>query len=173
MLRKFPEPPKKPRKQTSAGYKPIIEDKPIAAVTPAQPTEEAPAFAYVMGFACERGLFKSAVKPSLVCALAKTKEEDAISQWREVADGVHTRSIASVKEKEAKRLLVGWNAQTPTPFGWEDITPQDKENLTVEHAFIPLRPAIQIGEVLGLPTQGFCITFLKGSYSMSTAVRET
>lgn len=142
MLRKLPEPTKKPRKQTSAGYKPIIEDKPIAAAAPPPPTEEAPAFAYAVDFACERGLFKSAVKPSLVCTLAKTKEEDAISQWREVADGVHTRSIASVKEQEAKRLLVGWNAQTPTPFGWEDITPQDKESLTVEHAFIPLRPAL-------------------------------
>ncbi|EKH9212714.1 LysM peptidoglycan-binding domain-containing protein [Vibrio parahaemolyticus] len=162
MLRKLPEPPKKPRKQTSAGYKPIIEEKPLAAVAPPPPTEEAPAFAYAMDFACERGLFKSAVKPSLVCTLAKTKEEDAISQWREVADGVHTRSIASVKEQEAKRLLVGWNAQTPTPFGWEDITPQDKESLTVEHAFIPLRPAIQIGEVLGLPTQGFLYHFLDG-----------
>ncbi|MGI9949479.1 hypothetical protein [Vibrio hyugaensis] len=59
-------------------------------------------------------------------------------------------------------MLVGWNAQTPTPFGWEDITPQDKESLTVEHAFIPLRPAIQIGEVLGLPTQGFLYHFLDG-----------
>lgn len=162
MLRKLPEPPKKPRKQTSAGYKPIIEEKPLAAVAPPPPTEEAPAFAYAVDFACERGLFKSAVKPSLVCTLAKTKEEDAISQWREVADGVHTSSIASVKEQEAKRLLIGWNAQTPTPFGWEDITPQDKKSLTVEHAFIPLRPAIQIGEVLGLPTQGFLYHFLDG-----------
>ena len=52
-----------------------------------------------------------------MCTLAKTKEEDAISQWREVADGVHTRSIASVKEQEAKRLLVGWSAQTQLSEG--------------------------------------------------------
>ncbi|MDK9782334.1 hypothetical protein KIT90_13180 [Vibrio sp. B172a] len=97
MHRKFVEPQKKPIKQTSAGYSPIIEDNPIVPIEPTQPTENTPAFAYAVDFACERGLFKSAVKPSLVCALAKTKEEDAISQWREVADGVHTRSIASAK----------------------------------------------------------------------------
>ena len=58
MFRKFPEPIKKPRKQISAGYKPIIEEKPLAAVAPPPPTEEAPAFAYAMDFACERGCLK-------------------------------------------------------------------------------------------------------------------
>lgn len=163
MLRKLPEPPKKPRKLTSAGYKPIIEDKPIPAVPMIiQPVEPPPAFAYGLQFACERSLFKSAVKPALVCALGKTSQEDEIRQWREMADGSHTTSIASVKEQEAKRLRVGWDAYTPTAFGWDDITPQDKDNLTTEHAFIPIRPAIQFGEVLGLPTQGFLYHFLDG-----------
>lgn len=95
MPRKFPDLLKKPRPNASAGYAPIIEDKPIAsAPLTFQPEEKTPAFAYALEFACGRGLFKSAVKPSLVCTLAKSNEEDAIFQWREVADGSHTRSIA-------------------------------------------------------------------------------
>ncbi|WP_299014920.1 LysM peptidoglycan-binding domain-containing protein [uncultured Photobacterium sp.] len=154
----------KPSKVVQAGYKPIIEDKPITTSAPlvSPPVEEKPAFAYGVEFACSNSLFKKAVKPFISRSLEQTSQEPQVSQWRDVTVGQHTQSIASVKKQEDKRLSVGWYGQTSTQFGFESVPSQDKDNLTIQDAFIPVRPAIQLGEVLGLPTEGFLYHFLDG-----------
>ncbi|KJY89898.1 hypothetical protein TW84_11090 [Vibrio neptunius] len=147
----------------SAGYKPIIEEKPIGPMPAMCPIEEKePAFAYAVEYACEQSLYSKGVEPHIGGLLGRTEQEGPLSQWLNVANGPHTRSILSIEKQEAKRLWVGWNAPLQADVRWSDITPQDKDNLTIEYAFVPIRPAIQSGEMLGLPTEGYLYHFIDG-----------
>ncbi|NRB67345.1 MAG: LysM peptidoglycan-binding domain-containing protein [Vibrio sp.] len=148
-----------------AGYKPIIEQKPAGPMpTISPPEEKEPAFAYAVEYACEMSLYSKAVEPHIGSLLGKTAQESRLSQWRQVANGPHTRSVVSIDKQETQQLWVGSKAPLPVnaELRWADIIPQDKDHLTIEYAFVPIRPAIQIGEMLGLPTEGYLYHFIDG-----------
>ncbi|AUI88681.1 hypothetical protein BS333_20565 [Vibrio azureus] len=154
---------RKHRPKTSAAYQCVRDEKPIEKVEKVfQEAKKEPAFAYGIEFACDHSLFKQHVWTSLAVKLAKTGAEDQISMWNSVAAGKHTHYIAKVAEQEEKTLNIGWNNQSATPFDLDPVTPQAKDNLNITEAFIPVRPAIQMGTILGLPTEGYLYHFLDG-----------
>ncbi|PNQ54231.1 hypothetical protein C1141_16990, partial [Vibrio agarivorans] len=149
--------------KTSAAYQCVREEKPIEPVEKAfQEQEEEPMFAYGVTFACHVDLFKSAVMTQIEKMLGKSQQEDRITQWNVSAAGQYTQCVAQVKKEEKKKFSIGWRNQSTTDFGIEDITPQEKDKLTITETFMPIRPAIQTGKVLGLPTEGYIYHFLEG-----------
>ena len=153
----------KNRPKTSAAYQCVRDEKPIEKVeTVFQEKEEDPMFAYGVAFACHIDLYKSAVMTQIEKVIGKSKQEDRITQWKVSAAGQYTQCVAQIKKEDLKKLYIGWRNQSATFFGMEEILPQEKDKLTITETFMPIRPAIQTGKVLGLPTEGYIYHFLEG-----------
>ncbi|WP_076589140.1 LysM peptidoglycan-binding domain-containing protein [Vibrio ostreicida] len=153
----------KKRRVVQAGYAPIVEDVPVSRSSCAvEHSEKEPKLAYSIEFACSESVFKQGVEPYLDIRLKSTLEESAIKQWSSRSVKHSTHYTCSVEQEQSKQLLVSAYPNSLIPFGLDNVQPHPKDDVTIEEAFIPIRPAIQVGEQLGLPTQGFVYHFLDG-----------
>ncbi|MDN3611127.1 toxin VasX [Vibrio ostreicida] len=153
----------KKRRVVQAGYAPIVEDVPVSRSSCAvEHSEKEPKLAYSIEFACSESVFKQGVEPYLDIRLKSTLEESAIKQWSSRSVKHSTHYTCSVEQQQSKQLLVSAYPNSLIPFGLDNVQPHPKDDVTIEEAFIPIRPAIQVGEQLGLPTQGFVYHFLDG-----------
>ncbi|QUJ69764.1 LysM peptidoglycan-binding domain-containing protein (plasmid) [Photobacterium sp. GJ3] len=118
--------------------------------------------AYTVEFACRAELFQSAVRPFLTLKLKKSDAEAAIAQWSQRPYGQHTFYSCAVREDEPKSLRVGWHASSADMLAIDEVLPHEKDAVSVNEAFVPIRPAVQVGERLGLPTEGYLYHFLEG-----------
>ena len=149
----------KTRKVYQAGYKPLTDTAPVHRhSTPVETTQTEPEFAYTLEFACQEPLFKQSVAPNLEMLLKSSSGQPAIKQWRQQAVKQTTHYACSIEVEEAKALQVG--KHHVVPFQLDNVMPHPKDSVTIQEAFIPLRPAIQVGSQLGLPTEGFLYHFL-------------
>ncbi|KKC97971.1 LysM peptidoglycan-binding domain-containing protein [Photobacterium halotolerans] len=153
---------KQPKRFVKAAYQPLDERIYSSKPEPVPETDPAPAYAYSVSFACRAELYRQYVKPYLSLQLNQTAEEGARSQWSEKAQGQHTHVSCEVSKQEEKTFRASWRDSPLVTLGADGVLPHDKSATVIQEAFVPVRPAIQMGEQLGLPTKGYLYHFLEG-----------
>lgn len=153
----------KPTKRfVKAAYQPLDERIYSSKPEPVPETEPVPEYAYSVAFACRPALYRQYVKPYLSLQLNQSEQEGPLTQWSEKAQGQHTHVSCEVRKDEEKSLQVNWRTSPLVSFGVDAVLPHDKSAAVIQEAFVPVRPAIQMGEQLGLPTKGYLYHFLAG-----------
>ncbi|MBD8513390.1 LysM peptidoglycan-binding domain-containing protein [Photobacterium sp. CAU 1568] len=153
----------KPTKRfVKAAYQPLDERIYSSKPEPVPETEPVPEYAYSVAFACRPALYRQYVKPYLSLQLNQSEQEGPLTQWSEKAQGQHTYVSCEVRKDEEKSLQVNWRTSPLVSFGVDAVLPHDKSAAVIQEAFVPVRPAIQMGEQLGLPTKGYLYHFLAG-----------
>ncbi|EOW9283338.1 T6SS effector antibacterial DNase [Vibrio parahaemolyticus] len=148
--------------QSSAGYEPNIEETYVPE--PVKPdTSDAPPklqYEYCFEVACSDETFRKNV--GYAFELAKTKQEALIGRWQTEATEHGTKYTAHAAFDEPKKLVakVASNALGISVPGNVQVKPIGSG--VVREAFIPVVPSVQLGERLGLPTEGYYYHFYNG-----------
>ncbi len=145
--------------RSSAGYTPNIEETYVPE--PVKPdTSDAPPklkYEYCFEVACSDETFRQSVGCSF--ELAKTKEEVVIGRWQTAVTEHGTKYTAYSAVDEPKRLTAKVAA---IPMGISvphNVKLKPIGSGAVREAFIPVVPSVQLGERLGLPTEGYYYHF--------------
>ncbi|EPO0024597.1 T6SS effector antibacterial DNase [Vibrio alginolyticus] len=145
--------------RSSAGYAPNIEETYVPE--PVKPdTSDAPpklTYEYCFEVACSDETFRKSVGCSF--ELAKTKEEVVIGRWQMAVTEHGTKYTAYSAVDEPKRLTAKVAA---IPMGISvphNVKLKPIGSGAVREAFIPVVPSVQLGERLGLPTEGYYYHF--------------
>jgi len=145
--------------RSSAGYAPNIEETYVPE--PVKPdTSDAPPklkYEYCFEVACSDETFRKSVGCSF--ELAKTKEEVVIGRWQTEVTEHGTKYTAYSAVDEPKRLTAKVAA---IPMGISvphNVKLKPIGSGAVREAFIPVVPSVQLGERLGLPTEGYYYHF--------------
>ncbi|MGO4032381.1 LysM peptidoglycan-binding domain-containing protein [Vibrio cholerae] len=148
--------------QSSAGYAPNIEETYVPE--PVKPdTSDAPPklqYEYCFEVACSDETFRKSV--GYAFELAKTKQESLIGRWQTEATEHGTKYTAHTAFDEPKKLVakVASNALGMSVPNNVQVKPIGSG--VVREAFIPVVPSVQLGERLGLPTEGYYYHFYNG-----------
>lgn len=148
--------------QSTAGYAPNIEETYVPE--PVKPdTSDAPPklqYEYCFEVACSDETFRKSV--GYAFELAKTKQESLIGRWQTEATEHGTKYIAHTAFDEPKKLVakVASNALGMSVPNNVQVKPIGSG--VVREAFIPVVPSVQLGERLGLPTEGYYYHFYNG-----------
>ncbi|MBB1312506.1 LysM peptidoglycan-binding domain-containing protein [Aliivibrio sp. SR45-2] len=96
-----------------------------------------------------------------VFSLGKTKEEANISSWNKTqTEKGFTLLTASVNVNEPKTLNREFFISSGTALSFDDVQPVEQGAGTHTESFIPVKPAVQVGERLGWPTEGYFYHFV-------------
>ena len=96
-----------------------------------------------------------------VFSLGKTKEEANISSWNKTqTDKGFTLLTASENVNEPKTLNREFFISSGTALSFDDVQPVEQGAGTHTESFIPVKPAVQVGERLGWPTEGYFYHFV-------------
>ncbi|EPW3768101.1 LysM peptidoglycan-binding domain-containing protein [Vibrio fluvialis] len=148
--------------QSAAGYAPNIEETYVPE--PVKPdTSDAPPklqYEYCFEVACSDETLRKSV--GYAFELAKTKQEALIGRWQTEATEHGTKYIAHTAFDEPKKLVakVASNALGISVPDTVQVKPIGSG--VVREAFIPVVPSVQLGERLGLPTEGYYYHFYNG-----------
>ncbi len=148
--------------QSTAGYAPNIEETYVPE--PVKPdTSDAPPklqYEYCFEVACSDETFRKSV--GYAFELAKTKQESLIGSWQTEATEHGTKYTAHAAFDEPKKLVakVASNALGISVPNNVQVKPIGSG--VVREAFIPVVPSVQLGERLGLPTEGYYYHFYNG-----------
>ncbi len=148
--------------QNAAGYAPNIEGTYVPE--PVKPdTSDAPPklqYEYCFEVACSDETFRKSV--GYAFELAKTQQEALIGRWQTEATEHGTKYIAHTAFDEPKKLVakVASNALGISVPDTVQVKPIGSG--IVREAFIPVVPSVQLGERLGLPTEGYYYHFYNG-----------
>lgn len=145
--------------QSRAAYAPNIEDTYVPE--PIKPdTSDAPPLLnheYCFEIACSEDTFKKSVG----CAfqLGKTKQEAMIGRWQTEPTEHGTKYIAHTAFDEPKKLFAKVADSSMGISVPESVQVKPIGSGVVREAFIPVIPSVQLGERLGLPTEGYYYHF--------------
>lgn len=148
--------------QSSAGYAPNIEETYVPE--PVKPdTSDAPPklqYEYCFEVACSDETYRKSV--GYAFELAKTQQEALIGRWQTEATEHGTKYTAHAAFDEPKKLVakVASNALGISVPDTVQVKPIGSG--VVREAFIPVVPSVQLGERLGLPTEGYYYHFYNG-----------
>ncbi|EIZ1171978.1 LysM peptidoglycan-binding domain-containing protein [Vibrio vulnificus] len=148
--------------QSAAGYAPNIEETYVPE--PVKPdTSDAPPklqYEYCFEVACSDETYRKSV--GYAFELAKTKQESLIGRWQTEATEHGTKYSAHTAFDEPKKLVakVASNALGMSVPDTVQVKPIGSG--VVREAFIPVVPSVQLGERLGLPTEGYYYHFYNG-----------
>ncbi|EKO5181742.1 LysM peptidoglycan-binding domain-containing protein [Vibrio cholerae] len=148
--------------QSTAGYAPNIEETYVPE--PVKPdTSDAPPklqYEYCFEVACSDETFRKSV--GYAFELAKTQQEALIGRWQTEATEHGTKYTAHAAFDEPKKLVakVASNALGISVPNNVQVKPIGSG--VVLEAFIPVVPSVQLGERLGLPTEGYYYHFYNG-----------
>ncbi|MDC5867510.1 LysM peptidoglycan-binding domain-containing protein [Vibrio europaeus] len=148
--------------QSAAGYAPNIEETYVPE--PVKPdTLDAPLklqYEYCFEVACSDETFRKSV--GYAFELAKTKQEALIGRWQTEATEHGTKYTAHTAFDEPKKLVakVASNALGISVPNNVQVKPIGSG--VVREAFILVVPSVQLGERLGLPTEGYYYHFYNG-----------
>ncbi|TFH90004.1 LysM peptidoglycan-binding domain-containing protein [Vibrio ouci] len=146
----------------SAVYEPNIED--TYTPEPAKPdTSDAPPklkYEYCFEIACSDETFRERVGCSF--QIAKTKQEDLIGRWQTSPTEHGTKYTAQLVFDEPKQLVAKVASSSMGVSVPENIQVKPIGSGVVREAFIPIIPSVQLGERLGLPTEGYYYHFHNG-----------
>ncbi len=96
-----------------------------------------------------------------VFSLGKTKEEESISSWHKTqTDSGFTLFTASVNINESKKLYREFFCSCGNAISFDDVKPVKKGSGSYSESFVPIKPALQVGERLGWPTEGYFYHFI-------------
>ncbi|WP_332396323.1 S-type pyocin domain-containing protein [Vibrio metschnikovii] len=148
--------------RNSAGYAPNIEETYVPE--PVKPdTSNVPLklkYEYCFEVACSDETFRKSVG----CAfeLIKTEQESMIGRWETERTDHGTKYIAYTAFDEPKKLVAKVASHTLGISVPENVQVKPIGSGVVREAFIPVIPSVQLGERLGLPTEGYYYHFYNG-----------
>lgn len=148
--------------QSAAGYVSNIEETYVPE--PVKPdTSDAPPklqYEYCFEVACSDETFRKSV--GYAFELAKTQQEALIGRWQTEVTEHGTKYTAHTAFDEPKKLVakVASNALGISVPDTVQVKPIGSG--VVREAFIPVVPSVQLGERLGLPTEGYYYHFYNG-----------
>ena len=117
-------------------------------------------YEYCFEIACSEETFKQSIR----CAfeLAKTKQETEIGRWQTEQTPYGTKYTAYSAFDEPKRLIAQVSSNPMGVSAPESVQVKPIGSGVVREAFIPVVPSVQLGERLGLPTEGYYYHFYNG-----------
>ena len=165
-LEKFVEPVDEGTTKFVRAHYPWNEDlarEAKADVSHHEPVKEKPvktaAFEYSIEIACAQDELNTYQVG--VFSLGKTKEEANISTWSKAqTDKGFTLLTASVNKDEPKTLNREFFISSGSAMVFTDVTPVKQGTSHATESFIPVKPAVQVGERLGWPTEGYLYHFI-------------
>ncbi|EOW9127763.1 LysM peptidoglycan-binding domain-containing protein [Vibrio cholerae] len=148
--------------QSSAGYAPNIEETYVPE--PVKPdTSDAPPklqYEYCFEVACSDETFRKSV--GYAFELAKTQQESLIGSWQAQATEHGTKYTAHAAFDEPKKLVAKVASNALGISVPDNVQVKPIGSGVVREAFIPVVPSVQLGERLGLPTEGYYYHFYNG-----------
>ncbi|MCJ8348995.1 DUF2235 domain-containing protein [Moritella sp.] len=144
---------------TNAYYKRVVDDVVLAPQSTYVPIEPAAAFEYSIEIACAQDeLNKYNVGEFL---LRKTEKEVSCLSWThsQTPKGF-TLLTVDVNVNEPKTLVREFFASSGGALIFHDVEPVNAGSDSHAESFIPVKPAVQVGELLGWPTEGFFYHFI-------------
>lgn len=148
--------------QSTAGYAPNIEETYVPEPVKPDNSDAPPKLQYEYCFevACSDETFRKSV--GYAFELAKTQQEALIGRWQTEATEHGTKYTAHAAFDEPKKLVakVASNALGISVPNNVQVKPIGSG--VVLEAFIPVVPSVQLGERLGLPTEGYYYHFYNG-----------
>ncbi len=145
--------------QSTAGYASNIEETYVPE--PVKPdTSDAPPklqYEYCFEVACSDETLKKSVSCSF--ELTKTKQEALIGRWQTEATKHGTKYTAYTAFDEPKKLVAKVTSSSMGISVPESVQVKPIGSGVVREAFIPVIPSVQLGERLGLPTEGYYYHF--------------
>ncbi len=93
--------------------------------------------------------------------LASTSAEPALKKWL-VTDTEWGQCLTAIAKTNVSRQLFFEARNTVMPLAVSDITLQERNTLVMDEAFMAVMPAVQFGDRLCLPTQGYYYHFVDG-----------
>lgn len=148
--------------QSSAGYAPNIEE--IYVPEPVKPdTSDAPPklqYEYCFEVACSDETFRKSV--GYAFELAKTQQEALIGSWQTEATEHGTKYTTHTAFDEPKKLVAKVASNALGISVPDNVQVKPIGSGVVREAFIPVVPSVQLGERLGLPTEGYYYHFYNG-----------
>ncbi|ELP6738991.1 LysM peptidoglycan-binding domain-containing protein [Vibrio vulnificus] len=117
-------------------------------------------YEYCFEIACSDETFKQ----NIGCAfeLAKTKQEPVVGRWETERTEHGTKYTAYTAFDEPKNLVVKVASSSMGISVPENVQVKPIGSGVVREAFIPVIPSVQLGERLGLPTEGYYYHFYNG-----------
>ncbi len=117
-------------------------------------------YEYCFEMACSDETFKQ----NIGCAfeLAKTKQEPVVGRWETERTDHGTKYTAYTAFDEPKKLVVKVASSSMGISVPENVQVKPIGSGVVREAFIPVVPSVQLGERLGLPTEGYYYHFYNG-----------
>ncbi|HAS4941188.1 TPA: LysM peptidoglycan-binding domain-containing protein [Vibrio cholerae] len=148
--------------QSAAGYAPNIEETYVPE--PVKPdTSDAPPklqYEYCFEVACSDETLRKSV--GYAFELAKTKQEALIGRWQTEATEHGTKYTAHTAFDEPKKLVAKVASNALGMSVPDNVQVKPIGSGVVREAFIPVVPSVQLGERLGLPTEGYYYHFYNG-----------
>lgn len=117
-------------------------------------------YEYCFEIACSDETFKK----NIGCAfeLAKTKQEPVVGRWETERTDHGTKYTAYTAFDEPKKLVAKVASSSMGISVPENVQVKPIGSGVVREAFIPVVPSVQLGERLGLPTEGYYYHFYNG-----------
>ncbi|MCM5510793.1 LysM peptidoglycan-binding domain-containing protein [Vibrio sp. SCSIO 43169] len=145
-----------------AAYTPNIEETYTPEPVKPDILDTTPKLEYEYSFeiACPDDTFRKRVGCSF--QIAGTKQESLISRWQKTPTEHGTKYTAQLAFDEPKQLVVKVAATSMGIRIPEYIQVKPIGSGAVLEAFIPIIPSVQLGERLGLPTEGYYYHFHDG-----------
>ncbi|MBY8225267.1 S-type pyocin domain-containing protein [Vibrio fluvialis] len=148
--------------QSAAGYVSNIEETYVPE--PVKPdTSDAPPklqYEYCFEVACSDETFRKSV--GYAFELAKTQQEALIGRWQTEATEHGTKYTAHTAFDEPKKLVAKVASNALGISVPDNVQVKPIGSGVVREAFIPVVPSVQLGERLGLPTEGYYYHFYNG-----------
>ncbi len=145
--------------QSRAAYAPSIEETYVPEPIKPDISDASPQlnYEYCFEIACSEDTFKKSVG----CAfqLGKTKQESMIGRWQTEPTEHGTKYIAHTAFDEPKKLFAKVADSSMGINVPDGVQVKPIGSGVVEEAFIPVVPSVQLGERLGLPTEGYFYHF--------------
>ncbi len=166
-LRKYVDnTPQQTQKQTPSAYYPwneALAKKAEGETTHYEPvtekTEQAAAFEYSIEIACAQTELNTYKIGDF--SLWKTTEEAACLSWEHTQTKKgFTLLTTSIKVDEPKTLVRELFASSGGALVFQDVSPVKAGAGSHSESFVPVKPAVQVGERLGWPTEGYFYYFM-------------
>ncbi|ENI4129219.1 S-type pyocin domain-containing protein [Vibrio fluvialis] len=148
--------------QSAAGYVSNIEETYVPEPVKPDTSDTPPKLQYEYCFevACSDETFRKSV--GYAFELAKTQQEALIGRWQTEATELGTKYTAHAVFDEPKKLVAKVASNALGISVPDNVQVKPIGSGVVREAFIPVVPSVQLGERLGLPTEGYYYHFYNG-----------
>ncbi|MUK51385.1 hypothetical protein [Aliivibrio fischeri] len=146
----------KPKRWVRANFEPVQDEIPYIPELPYMDNVNEPPtlrFEYSFEVACSNDSLHKNIGCSFI--LAKTKKENTLGRWTKRQTEHGTRYTVYTAFDEPKRLIAQVASISMGISHIESVNVKKIDTQVADEGFIPIYPAVQLGERLGFPTEGF------------------